>query len=415
MARHNLTVTLGEILFFVFFIFALAVYPGAIPNCGLIMTTISILTMLVMLLTQKNFKIKRRSAINYLLVLFWLNFISNMLAENEPVTYLFYAIQYTCIVVAIDIYCQNEERLDRMVKIIFWPIFLGGPIIGTIQLFSGEYLFGTATQEDIFFTTIISDARHSNPNYTALVMVMCVCLAGYLYTNRKKLIYLIAAVYSGICVTLTFSRTTIFVFAIGLIWLGFENFRRVKNIKTTIKLRSFIVLLVAIAVVVLIIPYAFQWVESYLEKANIEKLLQIKENSTIEQRVRQWGASVRIVLENGIGNFLFGFGDEAAEVLASVTFRKMTSHNLIFSSLSERGFLGVVFTLLIYGNFTIGILHCRKAAPIKRVWLYVAVAMILICYLMVSVLTWELYISIALGAVALEHQRNEERRLYETT
>ena len=414
MAKPGLTIRIAEVLLFIFFIFALAVYPGAVPNCGVIMTAIAVMTLLTLLVTQNKLKIKRRKATNYLIVLFWLDTVANVIVDSEIVSHLFYAVQFSCIVWAIDIYCNQENRLERLIQIIFWPMFLGGPIIGTIQLFNGDYLFGSVEETNMFFTTIISDARHSNPNYTALIMVMCFCLAGYLYKKQKKMVYLLGAIYSVVCVILTFSRTTIFVLVVGIVWLALESLYRMGKIKRTLRGRTLVFIVLAITVIIVAIPYVTQWVEEYLGQANVEKLLQIKENSTIEQRLKQWKASVQVVLENGFLHFLFGFGDETAEILGKITYRTMTSHNLIFSSLAERGFIGFIFTLMLYGNLFFGIIRMRKKAPMDKMWIYVCSTMILICYMMVSVLTWELYLAVILTATAMELQRNEERRLNES-
>ena len=381
-------------LMLIYFILAFSIFPAVIPQRGIIMT---ILVLVSVGLLKPRFVITSRphSIVKYLVILLTLDVVSNCINGYDPFTHFIYWIQYIALIICICTFIDSNESFDSFLYILFWPSFIGGPIIGIYQLLTGRYLFGSSDSLDTFFSAIISNAGHANSNYTAICMLFCVMLSGAIYFRTKKTLYLGLMIFSVLCVVLTYSRTAIVSMVICI--AAFHLFKSTSTKGTTkITIKTLLLPLLVIIVVVLFYSKFYAIIENYLKGANLVKLMSIKESSTVALRTRQWKAAIEVVFNNGPIGFILGFGDGAPDMMSSMTGRIMSAHNYIFGRLSENGVLGFLCALALYFNYFLRLWRTRKSLDYCKLWVAMISTAIMLSYLMISINTWELMCTLTL-------------------
>lgn len=395
MRDAYVTKKLISFLLLVYFITAFSVYPQVIPQRGLIMTAIAITMCFLLHPNISDLFEENNSIIKYLIILFVLDCVTNCICGFNVFNHFIYMIQYICFVVSIYIFIKNSESLYSLLVIMFWPIFVGGPVIGLYQLSTGRYLFGSNDNLDAFFSAIISNVGHANSNYTAICMLFCVMISGALYYKSKRIFYLVSTIISIICVVLTFSRTSTVSLATCLVLFYIFKSFYIKEQKYISKGR---ILLVVIGIMGLFLLYDnfYSLVERYLQGANLSKLFSIKQSSTADLRTSQWKAAIKVIFNGDPLILLFGYGEGAASAMSSVTGRSMTAHNFIFGKLSENGLLGFFSALGLYINFFIRIWKSKNSLDSGNLWIAMISVVIMLSYLMISINTWELICSLVI-------------------
>lgn len=398
--------TLVISLYIISFLLIFCLYPGTFPYISLVIAFFLFGTLML----QNPGKIKKDILLFLLCLLFIIEFLVSLLISVNEIKHFVYAISYCSIIISISKFSITRKRIDSLVKIILIAAFIGGPITGIIQLVNGEYIFnsGLIDNESYFMTTIISNANHANSNYVAIGMLFCVTLAGYLFIRSRKSIYAIAFIFAAICTLLTYSRTAIFILIVEIVLYTLLTIKKFDNNKRNNRIKVLIFLAV---VITFFITYDFisNLVLGYFLEGNVEKILSIKQSSTLSLRTNQWSASIELFL-NGGWKSIIGYGDNAPIMLGSISGRVMSAHNFILGRLSETGIIGLIIAISIYIiTFKETIVSWKKVEK-SDLWVNISTIGILICYLMISNITWELIIILTLFKVLNRLNKQHEKR-----
>lgn len=398
--------TLVISLYIISFLLIFCLYPGTFPYISLVIAFFLFGTLML----QNPGKIKKDILLFLLCLLFIIEFLVSLLISVNEIKHFVYAISYCSIIISISKFSITRKRIDSLVKIILIAAFIGGPIIGIIQLVNGEYIFnsGLIDNESYFMTTIISNANHANSNYVAIGMLFCVTLAGYLFIRSRKSIYAIAFIFAAICTLLTYSRTAIFILIVEIVLYTLLTIKKFDNNKRNNRIKVLIFLAV---IIIFFITYDFisNLVLGYFLEGNVEKILSIKQSSTLSLRSNQWSASIELFL-NGGWKSIIGYGDNAPIMLGSISGRVMSAHNFILGRLSETGIIGLIIAISIYiFTFKETIVSWKKVEK-SDLWVNISTIGILICYLMISNITWELIIILTLFNVLNRLNKQHEKR-----
>lgn len=339
----------------------------------------------------------KASFLKYLYFIFWLDALANILVWSRPLNHVIYAIQYSLMLSTISKFCTDKEGFDIVSKLVLLPAFLAGPVIGTIQLVNGGYVFGVESNDAAFIATVMSDAKHGNANYTAIMMLLCLVLFIYLFLRENKYIYLIGGIFSLGCLILTYSRTAIAA-TVGVLVIFLILFFRMREGQdySKISIKTFVFLIIAVAVIIFALPFIENAVTDYLNTSDIQTIIRYKQNDEIDNRTIQWMASVKAILQNGVLHFLFGFGDEAYEAMAQVGGTAASSHNFIFGRIVETGILGGICAIALYLKAIINMAKYWKKMCLYEKWVSLGTLAMLLCYLMISIIYWELLIILTL-------------------
>lgn len=379
------------ILLWVYFLLVFSVYPTVIPYRSVLTTIIIIAAYFSM----SYFKIYRKNTafIKCLILILAADAISAVYIRNTVTTHVVYAIHYIFLILTVSNYCKLKKDYTSICRIVFWPSFIGGPIIGLFQMITGRYVFAAQDSDNSFLRTIISDVRHGNANYTAVSMLFCVILALYLYKKTKKETYRFATLISIICVILTFSRTTIAVLLFGMFIYFVNAIHQSAKMELKIKKRTIVFLSIIFVVGLYFCFSPNSIVARYLSSADIDLVIKHKTGSTSELRTNQWVASIQVMMNNGIGHFLFGFSDSAPSAMGKLTGYSMTSHNFIFGRASENGVIAFFAAAILYLSFFINTVKKWKLLKGRdEAVIVLGSCAILLCYLMISITGWELLI-----------------------
>lgn len=389
MTKYSTTKKAAWLLLFLYSVLAFSIYPDMVPFRGAIMTMLVIM-ILLMLGIPTIINIRKCPILRYLIVILILDVTSNVVYGGNLLTHFIMAINYIALIMSLKILIDSEDSLNTALKVLFYPSFIGGPVIGLYQLLIGNYVFGPEADSLAFADTVISTVGHTNANYTAIAMLFALLLSGALAFRLKKIYYYIFAIISAICIVLTFSRTT----NLFMIIFGFLFFIAAKKYQ---KENKRAILFIAV-IVVFAVSYnkLYGIVVNYLDTGNIERILEIKQTSTMNLRTDQWKAAVEIVFSNGPIEFLLGFGDSAGEIMSSVSGRNMTAHNFFFGRLAENGIIGFLASIMLYINIFRRFFEARKRIDKGSLWIAYSVIIMLCSYMMISIITFELIISIVL-------------------
>lgn len=377
-----------------YFILAFSLNSAMVPQRPAIMT-ILVLLILILEFPLRITNISKNKLTGYMILLLILDAVTHTILNLNVLKHSVYSIQYTILMLAIMLFCNTDIDILKISKLIFWTSFIGGPLIGLIQLSTGSLLFAPQTN-DMFINTIITTVNNTNANYSALAMLICVFLSGYIYSHIKQKIYLISMIISIVCTVLTFSRTAIasLLFCLFLLIIKYNIKKKKERKKITIK--KFIVFFVIFFGIIIGFDFLWNILINYLESSNILKLYEIKQTSTANLRFNQWIASVQVILNSGLKHFFFGFGENANSAMGLLTGYNMTSHNFIFGALSELGILGGFFAALIYITFFVDLIKYFKKINFNDLWIVAGALAVMLCYMMISIITWELLLIICL-------------------
>jgi O-antigen ligase len=381
------------VLIALYFVISFCVYPGIFPERGMIMTALALI--ICILEVPKQIIVRRQFATNQLFMILLLQIVSNVLMLDCTISQLVLAVQYCALIGVMLILCRSEQNKERIIKIIAWTSFIGGPLIGLIQLRQGAYLFGP-TPPGVDPSTIISTATQVNSNYAATTMLLSAMLSGYLYAKYKKTIYAFLFLVSSICIVLTFSRTTIAIYIISIVIYLLIKAKRGGSFKGNTFIRAAVSLLLLLAIAVLFYDAILNCIETYLMQSDIDKVMRLKTDYDVLSRFGQWGASIQIVISNGPIRFLFGFGDSASQYMGQVTGNVMSAHNVIFGCLAEGGVIGLILIVLLYFNCIRKTIRCRKELGLADWWLIICSHAMLVSFLMIANINTEFIITIVL-------------------
>lgn len=411
MTKYTTAKKIAWSLLFIYSVLAFSIHPDMVPFRGALMTVV-IAIVPVLLYTPRKIKLQHISILRHLIVIIILTAVSNLMYGEERLTHFVMAIIFIALIISLKLLVDSEDSLNTCLKIFFYPSFIGGPIIGLYQLATGGYIFGTKADVLTFESTIISTVSQTNANYTAIAMLFSLLLSGALAFRLKKAYYYVFAIVSAICIVLTFSRTTILTM-IAFVSLFLIVARKYKK-KNKYSIKK--VAMVIVVAVVLLVSYdtLCAIVVNYLDASSIEKLLEIKQTSTMDLRTDQWKAAVDIVFSKGPLEFLIGFGEAAGEVMGGISGRNMSAHNFFFGRLSENGVIGFIASIALYVNIIRRFIRTRKYLDKGSLWIAYSVAIMLVSYMMISNITWEFIISITLfdiitNEAVVERKYNESK------
>lgn len=388
----------------IYFVFLFCIPPNLLAFSGAWTAVLILISYLCLEIFSISYKYINAYIVS-LAGIFLINPISAIFNDGSMVIDCIYALHYIVLILTLHNYYKKYKNIESLIKIIFWPAFIGGPVIGLYQMYSGHYLYSNSAEIDLFMRTIMSDVRHGNPNYTALTMMFCAFLAYYLYRKYSNRVYFFCALVSLLCMLLTYSRTTIFVFILFLgLFILSKTIKRINkpqiHFKIKISIKSISIYLIAVFALCLIVYISSVFISNYVQNAEFERLLRYKESSTLGQRIEQWRASIEIILTNGLWHFLFGFSNQASVIMGNITGREMSSHNFIFARTSENGVLGFIGAIILYVGFFFRLYKIySKFQYSNEIIILLCTACMLICYLMVSVISWDLIISLIISNI----------------
>lgn len=335
-------------------------------------------------------KVRTSSAIFPLFFLYATNCVSNYIAGNDLFSSIAGLLDVLFAYFCIQGFCEEKKDFDFLVKLMFWPVFIGGPLIGSIQMITGRFVFPTVGDAS-FIRTMMLNANQSNSNYGALTMMTSLFLALYLSNlGKNKGLYSALAIWSGITVLLTLSRgaiiATTFVLLLAYLFRTKDK-RRNKNMKDVV------FVLIFILIVLVFYSAIYDWIRSYIESRDLQLLLQYKETSTFDGRLAQWKASLQAFTDANLAQKLLGYGDNYYLKLGEYSSFYRTAHNIFFGQLAENGIIGFLCSVILYGGIVKKIFHLHKWEA-HLSWITSWALGIMIAYLLISIIGWEFWLAI---------------------
>lgn len=309
----------------------------------------------------------------------------------------------------LNAYFSTKDSFDQILRILMLTMFIGGPLIGTIQLATGRFLY-PAVSDSTFIRTLMVNANQQNPNYSALTMMGSLFLGLYFYhqqNENRKIRYLVVTIWSVIALILTFSRGGMFASAVAIFLYVFMNILK-KNRKISNKVKIRIVILWFCIITFLIIggKQIINVVIDFIGSKDVQTLIRYKSTSTVSDRSQQWIAAVQAIGDGNIIQKLFGFGSSYATVLSSYSNANMSAHNIFFGALAQYGVLGACLIIAVYlsigRRFYISLVR-NKELPLIYCW----TLSVLIAYQLISIHTNELVLSIVVFDVYSRMSKTE--------
>ena len=342
-----------------------------------------------------NWKVRPNALIIPLFLLYLTSCISNWLAGLEFISNIATSAEVGLLWFCISGCCDGEVDFRRFVKTLFLPVFIGGPLIGFIQLKIGRFFYPTVGDSS-FTSSIMLNANQTNSNYSALTMMTSFFLSMFLMTEKEtmKRNYGLLAFLSAIAIVLTLSRGAIAAVMITLL-LAFFFRRRKKKKKLLYRNKDFWGFFVVLILLCVFSVPIFNRLMAYLQSKELQVLLKYKKSSTLSLRTAQWKAAVWSIIDGNFLQKIFGYGSNYYIKLGEYTSSYMSAHNVFFGQLGENGIVGAICIIWIYVNTLIKVVRLYKLEG-EFSWICCWTIGIMIAYMLVSIIGWEFWLAILL-------------------
>ncbi|PFA66937.1 hypothetical protein CN378_12570 [Bacillus sp. AFS015802] len=283
-----------------------------------------------------------------ILVISVLMIISSIInGDGQTLQNIIFFFQTVFLYLGIVSFCNNYEKLYRVIKIIFVTGFIGGPVAGLIQMITGEYIFplppGSPYEDNMLIKTVISSALTYNANLVALQFVTTLFLGLYLYNKiNKKLLIFVCILISAVALILTFSRTSIIATILAFVIYNFFRKKKTNSLK-------FILQYFVLAMTSIILLFFFDDILSKVLQFNdVDYVFRLKSAENVDIRYMQWIAVVDVLFSSDIIHLLFGYGRNYINIIGSITGYNITTHNTILEQFVKNGVLSGFLIIISY-------------------------------------------------------------------
>ncbi|MFA6436950.1 MAG: O-antigen ligase family protein [Candidatus Paceibacterota bacterium] len=325
----------------------------------LYLSDILILILLVLWLhksiSQKRLKIKKLTAMIVPFLFFGL-FLTLSLFSSKNLTISFYFLVKILLLISFFYYIRLKIKKEELVNI-YKIIFIGGIVQSLIAL--GQYikqgslglrylgesviapnLYGVAKVDFLGQKIVRSYGTFSHPNILAVFLLISICCILWLVLKHGKPICLIGLPIIVLGLTLTFSRTTIFLGLIFVLFFLFYSWLKAKQLKLSQKM----VIETASVFFVFTVAFVIIFAPLMIQRFNIQK-----EEQAVSLRVFYNNAAFNIIKKSpltgvGLGNFIIKL-KESYPGLSSWQYQPV--HNIYLLVFSEIGIFGIVAFLSV--------------------------------------------------------------------
>lgn len=385
-----------DFFFFFFLLFAIAL--PVFFESGYLRQVIMLCLSLILFITtfRRNLVFYFSSPIvNCFLLLFVLDFISSLVLELNFFSHAFNDFINIFIILSIFSFIKKRGMI-HFSKVSVLPFLLGGPLIGLYQFFTKSFIYeGVASETQSI--DILTNAMNSNTNYAALTMLASFALTLYLFLALKNPMFLFLNIISIISVVLTYSRTAMFLMMIVILYTLFLSGLILKDKRQK---RIVIILLFLLVAIVFINKNS---ISSFIGSEDFQLVMANKKTSDFSIRISQWVAAWKsTVLGNSIKHFLFGYGDNSAKAMEYYSGYEMSAHNFIFGQLVCSGFFAFLISSLMYLLIIWKSVKLFKTKHKAEFSFLLSCLTIIFAYLMLSIITYELILCVAIIAALVE-------------
>lgn len=329
-----------------------------------------------------------------LLVLYFLVVLSDIRMNISMYSSLGHLLMIFMLFVSI-IICREYglDFFDKFIMIVFIFCLLGGPILGTYQWITKSFvynIFENSAQASYNATTyMMFSAIAGNTNYASMHMLLSMFLSILLYCKKQKLVYIIIAIYSALCIVLTFSRATLLAVIVATFILYIFSKKEKKDTLIRLnrhsKLRKHLLLLVFIVVIILVFLSSsiVEMISEYLSNPYALKNLQYKLSSLgSDARFVIWKSLIEKYVSSDLFDLFMGYGSEYT--LYFMEGQNITAHNFLLGYMGKSGLLGLTFSFafVLYSGL-LSLRYMKSRDTIARV-LGVMLISFLINYMFVA-------------------------------
>lgn len=401
----NITDRMIYSLVTIYFILVYCISGTVLPTRSLLLTCVSIGIFFIQIILNKGL-IYTDKITKHIFIVYILGIVSSLLNNANTILFnILQMLQVLALYMGIVSFCNNEIKIVKIIKIIYWTGFIGGPLAGIYQMITNRYIYplpsGSPYEGNTLMQTVISSALQQNSNLVALQFVATMFIGFFLYNRVKKKLLLKGSLFLCIIANiLTFSRTTI----IGIIMAGIlyciMNSRKIKLHKLII------IQFLIIVIPVLVYCNIETIITNILEFGDAKYVFKLKSSENVDIRFIQWIGIFKILVSSNIIEILFGYGENYVNVLGGITGYYITSHNTILEQLIKNGIVGCI-SLIYAFYYTIKMYIILYKRNKQYISLLLGLFVVLISLQMISSLSLDTVMYMMIASMYLRKIRGE--------